>query len=368
MKKRITALLLAAALAAALFTAAGASGTEASVTLDGSALTVRALIDGESVSLPVRGICEALGYSVVWSAAGGVRTATVTKGRDTVVFDLTHRQVTDNGHTFSADTRFGVGLRLVSGLTYLDAGLLSSVLPVDADCDALRETVTLTSRAENKLTVQTEKLSSETDYLSASLQYPQLSGMINAGVQDAVNAVLKQAAQASLETGEKNASAMATSIRDGYTGALGRCETVFDYAVTFNRDGLFSVVLMDYQYAGGAHGGTVQTSYTIDLSNGKILALSDLMDRSADYTSCLNASVRREIDRRAEAGVLQEFEFSPFSTIGPEPQYYLSNGALVLYFQEYAYFPYAAGIQEFAVPLDELGTLLAAQYAFLSGL
>ena len=38
------------------------------------------------------------------------------------------------------------------------------------------------------------------------------------------------------------------------------------------------------------------------------------------------------------------------SDIGDSPDFYLTSEAIVFYFQEYEYFPYAAGIQEF--PLD----------------
>jgi inhibitor of cysteine peptidase len=273
----------------------------------------------------------------------------------------------DNGHQFSALTRFGDGIRLVSSRTYIDSGLISMVFPVTADYNAQGGQVTLERIAENDITVKTETLSSETAYLTASVQFPQLVGLADETAENDFNAILKQSAEDALAAGKKNASDMAASIRDGYTGAVGKCETAYDFTVTYNQNGLFSVVLMDYQYAGGAHGTTVQSAYTFDLKPGDVLALEDLMDGTANYAARINETIRQEIDRRVEARELSEFDFSPFSDIGEEPEFYLSNNAVVFYFQEYEYFPYAAGIQEFAVPYYELFDMFASPYSFLGG-
>ncbi len=367
MMKRITAMLLAFALAAMLLTASSAAGTEAEIILDGKTLGAGALVDGTSVSLPVRDVCKALGYTVEWSDSGGERKVTVTTGSDTVIFNLTREQLIDNGHTFSAGTHTGGGIRLISGSIYIDSGLFSSIFPVSADYDPQVGRVTLTRIAENNVTVRTQALTAETAYLSAALQYPQLDGLADAAVQDSINVSLSRIAEDTLVEGRKNALDMAASVRDGYTGAVGKCETAFDYRVTYNQNELFSVVLMAYQYAGGAHGSTVQTAFTFDLTTGALLKLEDLLDETARFDVLVNAYIRAEIERRVEAGELTEFEFSPFSDIGENPGYYLSGRAVVIYFQQYEYFPYAAGIQEFAVPYEELSGLFTGPYSFLGG-
>ncbi|XOQ43831.1 MAG: hypothetical protein ACFWTN_05165 [Clostridium sp.] len=72
-----------------------------------------------------------------------------------------------------------------------------------------------------------------------------------------------------------------------------------------------------------------------------------------------------EIDNRVEKGILYEFEDHPFKTLGEHPNFYLSNDGIVFYFQQYEYFPYVAGIQEFPISYDSISDLLNPSYSYL---
>jgi inhibitor of cysteine peptidase len=364
-KKIITALLLASL---TVFTGAItlAADRETPADLDGKALSATALIDGTSVWLPVRAVCEALGYSVSWANDGGVVAISAVRDGDRVSIDVTHQTVTQNGHFLNAAVLSGGGVRLLSGRTYMDSGLFSSIFPVGASYDSKTARLTLTSRSKNNMTVVNETVASQTEYLNSMVQYPRLTGLVSAEVQTVVNDTLQKRAEEALDKGSNNAADMAQAIRDGYTGAVGRCETYFDYILTYNQNGLLSVVLSEYQYAGGAHGSTVQTAYTFDLSTGKTLKLGDLMAEKSGYAAVISSAIRKEIDTRVTAGILSEFDFSPFKDIGADPEFYLSGGGLVFYFQQYAYFPYAAGIQEFLIRYQELAPMMNDTYRFLA--
>lgn len=350
---------------AVLPAAASVSVINPDVLLDGRILGVKAEVRGHSVYLPVRAVCEALGYDVSWSDKNGDKTVSVSKSGDAVMFDLTHQQVTDNGHAFDAGVYSGAGVQIVGSRTYIDSGLFSTVFTASSAYDANNNQIVLQRRSENQITITAEKLASEKALLKTMIQYPQIAGLPNADIQKNINAILKQSAQNALNKGQKNADDMAQAIKDGFTGAVGMCETYFDYLTAYNQNGLFSVVLTDYQYAGGAHGGAVQSSYTFELATGKALKLSDLMDTTADTIGRINTMIRKEIDRRAAAGGLSEFEFSKFKDIGTDPEFYLTNDAVVFYFQEYSYFPYAAGIQEFSVKYADLSDMLKDEFNFL---
>jgi inhibitor of cysteine peptidase len=366
MKKRTIAVFFVVLALSLRCATASAAGVSAEVALDGNILDVKAQVNGQSVYLPVRAVCEGLGYEVTWSESNGVQSAVVSKGGDTVTLGLTRQVIDDNGHTYAAGVYTGNGLVIISGRMYLDSGLFSTIFPIGSSYSSRENRVTVQRRCENKVTVTTETMTSQKEHLEATIQYPQLSGLLNDDVQRNINNTLKQSALSALNEGEKNASDMAQAIRDGYTGAVGMCETFYNYMVQYNQNGLFSVVLTDYQYAGGAHGSTVQSSYTFDLITGKALQLSDLMDSSAAYTKFINETIRKEIDRRAASGALYEFEFSRFKDIGAKPEYYLSNDAIVFYFQEYAYFPYAAGIQEFRIMYTDLVSMIRNDYRCLN--
>ncbi len=348
-----------------LLSASSAAVNNVGVTLDGSILDAAAQVNGQSVFLPVRAICEALGYGVTWLDTGSVKTVSISKDGDTVILGLTNQEVTDNGHQYAAVDFSGAGLKIISNRTYMASNLFCSIFPLSSSYDTENNLVTLQTRYENMMTVTTEKFTSDKDHFKATIQYPQISGLADDNAEKDINALMKQSAQNALYEGLKNADDMTRAIKEGYTRAVGMCETYFDYKITYNQNGLFSVVLMDYQYAGGAHGGTTQSTYTFDLATGKVLQLSDLMDSTGDFTEFIDASIRKEIDRRKAAGELSEFDFRMFKSIGVNPEYYLSNDGVVIYFQEYSYFPYAAGIQSFSLTFSDLGALCNKEFKFL---
>lgn len=372
MRKKIMSVCLAVfalgmLCSAALPTVSLAADSNLAVYLDGNILELRAQIDGQNVYLPVRPVCEALGYNVLWLDQGGIKTIIVSKEGDNVTLDLTKQEVTDNGHNFTTSAFSWAGIKIISSRTFIESALFSTIFAMDFSCDTTNNLVTLQRRNENNLTITTEKITSVKDHLKTTIQYPQLSDLHDANVQNEINAILKESAQNALGEGKKNADDMVQAIKDGYTGAVGMCETYYNYMIKYNQNGLLSIVLTDYQYAGGAHGGTVQRAYTFDLTTGKALQLSDLMDATCNAVKYIDSEIRKEINKRVAAGELYEFDFSKFKDIGENPEYYMSNDALVFYFQQYAYFPYAAGIQEFEVTFLELNSMLNKEFRFLSG-
>ena len=164
----------------------------------------------------------------------------------------------------------------------------------------------------------------------------------------------------------KNADEMKKDRASGYGGSPNKCETYFDYSLNYNQNGLLSVVFKDYQYTGGAHGSTVQSSYTFNLNTGEEYKLKDLFNSDADYVSFISDTVRKEINERVKDGSLLE-ELTPFNTIREDHDFYLSNDGIVIYFQQYEYWPYAAGIQEFTVEYAALKEMLKPGFSFLAG-
>lgn len=355
------AILLAISLSAGL--QASAKDIYTPLSLDGAPLDSQAVVSGETVYLPVRSVCEALGYEVTWQNQNGVKTVAVQKDADSVVLDLTNQQIQDNGHRYYAPGGPEGGIELMDGRTYLDSALFDPLFAVCSKYDAKENRVALQRIYENGLTIATEKTESQENLLKLTLQYPQISGLPDAKVQDSINSVMKQAALNAEAEGRKNAEDMKHWIADGYTGGVTQCETYFDYAIEYNQNGLLSIVFKNYQYAGGAHGSTIQSSYTFDLATGKDLSLADLMTSGSGYNASINAAIRTEIDSRIQSGGLVEFD-PGFTDIGNDPPYYVSNSGLVFYFQQYEYFPYAAGIQEFNIPYNSLKSMLKPEYRF----
>lgn len=332
--------------------------------LDGAKVTAGAAAEDEVLFLPVRAVCEALGYKVVWSKTDEGPIVTVTGTGKTVILDLTSQKITDNGHEFYIYGAYAEGLRALANGVYLESGQFADCFGLQVQYDKANNTVSVTRVAPNPIQISTMKLDSDNEDLTVSLQYPQITGLENNEIQNQINTVFRSAAANCVNQGLSTAFDL-RQVRAENPDYTNKCGAYFNYQVKYNQNGLLSVVLQDYQYAGGAHGGTLQFSYTFDLKTGKALQLADLMKSGSGYVPTINAAVRTQIDQRVAAGDLYEFEDSPFETIGSKPDYYLSSDGVTVYFQEYAYFPYAAGIQEFTVPYGDLSGMMATAYSYL---
>lgn len=119
------------------------------------------------------------------------------------------------------------------------------------------------------------------------------------------------------------------------------------YKVPYNKDGILSIVTYYYRYTGGAHGGTSVKSQNIDTNTQKLLLLKDLFKKDTDYKNIINKEILRQIN-------LNEGNYfkNSFKGISENQPYYLQNGDLVIYFQQYEIAPYAFGIPEFRIPLS----------------
>jgi len=154
-----------------------------------------------------------------------------------------------------------------------------------------------------------------------------------------------------LETMKQRAVEDAASAKEaGYE--LPQYDYRVDFEVTYNRDNLLSVNILQYFYTAGAHGMTVLLPHNISLRNGKALALADLFDdaRTAQVVLALGVSERIKADpNRYFPDALQT------AGVSADRQFYLKEGQIVLHYGLYEIAPYAAGFSEFAFGVDEVG-------------
>ena len=344
----------------------GASDVQAAVYLDGVKIDMDAYISDGTVYLPLKPLGNALGYTVAWSEKNDEKVVTLTGKDKSIALDLKEQTVTNNGHTYYmyAARYTGNSFILRGESSYLESEFFAENFDVRVQYDADAKTVKVGRLSENPVSVTTMKLHSEDENLIVNLQYPQIGGLEDIKVQEGINSVFTHAASAAVEEGLQNSFGIIVA-KQHYPDMKSKCETNLNYRITYNQNGLLSVVLYNYQYSGGAHGGTAQISYTFDLSTGKTLDLSALMKEDASYISYINSAIRTEIDKRTADGDLMELVTSKFETVGEKPDYYLNGDSVVFYFQQYEYFPYAAGIQEFPLKYRELEDMLKADYVSL---
>ncbi|NLI13986.1 MAG: DUF4163 domain-containing protein [Peptococcaceae bacterium] len=332
------------------------------IELNGVEIQAAAYIDGGNVYLPLRAVGEALGYKIDWSEKDG--TVSVSGSGKNIMIDLKNNKVTANDHVYYMSGDAADGGTIVGDRTYMGAGFFSANLGLKVLWDRQNGKVELESVKENAISIKTAKEASETDKIKITLQYPQIEGLDDKAVQDSINSIFKNSAGAARNEGLKNADNMAQDDA-GYAGSPNKCETYFDYRVKYNQNGLLSVVFMNYQYTGGAHGLTAQSSHTFNLKTGVEYKLKDLFRNGADYVSFISDIVSSEINERVKQGRLPEHSITPFKAIKDDQDFYLSNSAVVVYFQQYEYFPYAAGILEFPVDFSVLKDMLKPDFSFL---
>ena len=330
----------------------------------GTVQNENAYIINDVLYLPLRAVCENIGYTVQWSGENGTAFVTVFKDGENILIDLTANRITAGGHTGSTIMNRGEGIIRNNNRIYLAADLLSEYFALNARYDEQKDRVVLERIHENPITVKTFEIASDSKELKISIQFPQIFGLSDTAVQDCINSVLTQAALDAQNEGLKNAYELEKVRHEGY-GSPNKCETYFEYKLKYNQNGLLGIILLNYQYAGGAHGNTVQSSHIFDLKTGMELKLSDFMRNDSNYIPFINSVVRNEIDKRVAAGMLIEITGSAFETISSDQGFYLSNNDLFIYFQQYEHFPYAAGIQEFPIAYSDLSSMLKQDFSFL---
>ena len=324
----------------------------------------------DALYLKMKPICQPMGYTI--TSIDPKSDIRLTNGADTIRIRPADNTIEKNGHSIlvldsSTQDTLGAGCMWLDEELYMRSDILSNLFGLDVQTDETKKTITVHRILENFLTIDTKRIDFSEGLLTATIQYPVLSGPWSEQSLDNINEVLKQAANMAIAQGRQNAKELenaAATIDPSYSELL-QCSTYFDYDIKYNQNGLLSVVLSNYQYAGGAHGSTIQTAYTFDLNTGCQLTLSDLMKSESGYRKVFDAQIRKEIDKRIEENLLYEFEVHPFQTLGENPDFYLTDDDIVFYFQQYEYFPYAAGIQAFPISYDSIANLLKPSFNFL---
>lgn len=191
--------------------------------------------------------------------------------------------------------------------------------------------------------VDTEEYTYSSEYIEVSIETPRLTGLQDSAVQDRINSIFSEYAQMSKAGIEALGEESRQMAEEGYSA--GKYGITVCYEVMYLKNGFLSLALWDYVYLGGAHGSTIQLGYTFNLGTGELLSLDDLMQPGSSYKSFINSTIIEEIASRVDKGELSEL--AHFEDIGDTANWYLTDDAIVFYFQPYEYFPYAAGIQLF---------------------
>lgn len=337
--------LLLTLLPATLQTAYGQGLTPSQGLTAPHCLTVTAVDQEDGLYLPLRAVAEGLGYQVTWSQQD--LTATVTTPDGTISVDLARASVNADGHAYYINSPL-----MRENHMYLPSQFFAEEFQLRWEQGPGSNKAVLFPVMENAMRIKTIREASGTKALKLDLQYPMIQGLANQAVQDQLNQLFQSLAAQAKKTGEQNAADLAPVLIQypEMQGPSARVQTWFDYRIKFNQNGLLSLVFLEYQFAGGAHGSTLQSGYTFDLTTGKQQSLADQFLPGTDYVTAISKEVKSQIQERG----LTEALFEPFKKIRPDQGYYLTDQGLVVFFQQYEILPYAAGIQEFTIDYADL--------------
>lgn len=181
--------------------------------------------------------------------------------------------------------------------------------------------------------------------------YPIVSGIKDKEVQRKINNIILTAVNELI-----NEQGYYTNPQTSITGT---------YEIKLNERNLLSVSIINYAYSGGAHGLTIVKSLNIDTQTGQVYELEDLFKAGSNYVEKLSDIISVQIQQR-DMTLLGEFK-----GIKPDQDFYLTDKALVIYFQLYEITPYVAGFPAFPISvydiediIDENGPLGRLLYTF----
>ncbi|MCZ8520426.1 MULTISPECIES: stalk domain-containing protein [Paenibacillus] len=331
------------AAAAEVTTAAAAPSSlpvvQQTILIDGKTAVIPVIYSEGSTYIGLRALTEGLGLAVEWNEAE--RTASVT-GRS-----RTLKVNPDNGtYNLNGGKMYGEWPLLQDGSLYVPLRFLLERLGYGVTYDEAAKQIGIETIQENQLSVVT--VTADSGNPMVEVQYPQVEGFADAAVQKKMNDVLRAQGEAAVAEGIK----IVTEAEKGNQEIKSESPEVeippslfsSSYTVTSNEQGKLSLYVDQYQYTGGAHGGTARRGYTFDLKTGELLTLKAAAADHPDYVSIINRTIQNNI-KDTELYLL-----TPFETIQPDRNYYLSHEGIVIYFQQYEYTPYAAGMPEFIIP------------------
>lgn len=140
------------------------------------------------------------------------------------------------------------------------------------------------------------------------------------------------------------------------------------YEVVRHSDTVVSLVFTTYDFTGGAHGNTAFRTFTFDLAAGTVITLDDLFTDTAQALEVISPLAEADIAQQFTDAGAPDFDTDWLHQgTSPDPANYpnfaLDATDLVFYFPPYQVAAYAFGTQTVRIPLADLSSVLAPEFA-----
>lgn len=128
-------------------------------------------------------------------------------------------------------------------------------------------------------------------------------------------------------------------------------EIYMTYEITYNSNNIVSLYVDEYIFSGGAHGNTIRTSQNWDFRIGKQIPLKCFFKNNPNYVQNILTQINNKITEDIQNG--NDVYFGDYCCLTVNAfkveNYYLQNGYIVIYFQQYDIAPYSSGILTFNI-------------------
>jgi hypothetical protein len=130
-------------------------------------------------------------------------------------------------------------------------------------------------------------------------------------------------------------------------------EMIGTFRVTLNKKGILSIRFENFSMLEmQAHPSTIVRGLTVDLKTGKAQQLSDFFKINSGYRLIISEEIKRQIKARGIELI------SDFNRINDDQEFYLTDKALVIFFQEGTLAPRVWGMLEFPIPYTLLANVI----------
>ncbi|MCE3198166.1 PdaC/SigV domain-containing protein [Paenibacillus sonchi] len=286
------------------------------------------------VWVPVTFLRDSLGMPLTYDKAE--KAYTIGKGTAKVKLTVSEYENSISVNNFYLNEYEG---KNINNRLFVPFDLISDFLGYKGDWNAASGRLNVVSKPQNAITIKTESIVKAHKDAPVKLDYPQVSGLANAAAQKTINDTIKQTFTKFAAEAEKEIANKPSDDRPyEYDGG---------YVITYNQDGILSLITQQYEYNGGAHGMTYRNAFTFSLKDGKRLLIGDVLKANPNYKKELNAKLSKLI--KADGGYL-----GGFNGLNTEKNFYVKDGKMVVFFQLYEYTAYAAGFPQFEFTFKEL--------------
>ncbi|MBU7006014.1 DUF3298 domain-containing protein [Phosphitispora fastidiosa] len=192
----------------------------------------------------------------------------------------------------------------------------------------------------NAYNISTQTYTDQQVNIEVEIKYPVITKMQNKDIENRINSIIENKFGLHDEPTETGDETFKETLNVNYE-VKRRTENALSLRIFFSA-----------YMEGAAHPSNFIEGLTINLKTGKELQLQDLFAQGVDYKSILDPILKEKVNK------LDYELFEEFKGIEDKQGFYLTDTALVIYYQEYVYTPHAVGPLEFEIDLNEIDCLI----------